>query len=140
MVDTMGSGTPKRRGGVFWWFRERSGRAEYWLYVAICFGLSFILGQISDSASVSMTGIMLFVQARRLHDLGRTGWWALAVTFGPVAVMLPFLVLGLFTATLVGIAVEVALMILLGALPGEPGENRFGRPRPFTWKGTLTGR
>ena len=47
----------------------------------------------------------LAVSVRRLHDADRSGWWVLSV------------------------AVPVIYLILM-AMPGTPGENRYGRPTP----------
>jgi len=64
------------------------------------------------------------VLSKRLHDRGRAGWWA-------AAVLLAFIVVWpepeglsdfLFALPLIWAAVE------LGAMPGEPGPNRFGAP------------
>ena len=66
------------------------------------------------------------VTARRLHDLGRAGWWV-APLFGLVW-------LAAFTAPRLqwlGGALSlliVALHALLLIWPGEPGFNRFGPP------------
>jgi uncharacterized membrane protein YhaH (DUF805 family) len=66
------------------------------------------------------------VLSKRLHDRGRSGWWAALILFAVVAVwprpdgFFDFL----FTLVLVWAAVE------LGAMPGEPGANRYG-PNPL---------
>lgn len=62
------------------------------------------------------------VLSKRLHDRGRSGWWAAAVLVSIVAVwphpagFLDFV----FFAVLVWAAVELAI------LPGEQGANRYG--------------
>ena len=65
---------------------------EWAIIIAVGFTLSFAL---------------LFASARRLHDLDRSGWWAL-VGF------VPFL--------------NFALFLALSVLPGKPESNRFGPP------------
>jgi uncharacterized membrane protein YhaH (DUF805 family) len=66
------------------------------------------------------------VLSKRLHDRGRSGWWAAVILFALVAVwsgptdFFDFL----FTAILVWAVVE------LGVMQGEPGANRFG-PSPL---------
>ena len=66
------------------------------------------------------------ITAKRLHDRGRSGWWAAVVLAAVVAVWtsqqnyLDFL----FSLVLVWAAVELC------AMPGEQGANRFG-PNPL---------
>ena len=66
------------------------------------------------------------ITAKRLHDRGRSGWWAAIVLAAVIAVWtsqqnyLDFL----FSLVLVWAAIE------LGAMPGEPGANRYG-PNPL---------
>ncbi|WP_293372055.1 DUF805 domain-containing protein [Phenylobacterium sp.] len=135
--DTVGAAKPR---GVFWWLGRRAGRGEYWVWVAIIFVLSIGLSYIDPDVGVAMTAPLTFAQIRRAHDFGRSGWWAAAATVAPVVATLPVLSMGLVTATLVGVAAELALIVLFGALPGDAGDNRFGPPRPFTWPVALTGR
>lgn len=121
----------------------RSGRAEYWALVAILFALSFALSFLPHAPIVSAGGAVAIAlaQARRLHDMGRSGWWAAAATVAPVAAMLALVgPLGLDGAFLAGSVLMLALLTLVGAVPGTPGPNRFGRPAPFTWLRLLRGR
>ncbi|HEX3700832.1 MAG TPA: DUF805 domain-containing protein [Phenylobacterium sp.] len=66
------------------------------------------------------------VLSKRLHDRGRSGWWAALILFAVVAVwprpdsFFDFI----FAVVLVWAAVE------LGAMPGEAGANRYG-PNPL---------
>jgi uncharacterized membrane protein YhaH (DUF805 family) len=66
------------------------------------------------------------VLSKRLHDRGRSGWWAALVLASIVAVwpqpnsFFDFV----FTVVLVWAGVE------LGAMPGEAGANRYG-PNPL---------
>jgi uncharacterized membrane protein YhaH (DUF805 family) len=66
------------------------------------------------------------VLAKRLHDRGRSGWWAALVLASVVAVwphpnsFFDFF----FTLVLIWAGVE------LGAMPGEAGANRYG-PNPL---------
>ena len=62
------------------------------------------------------------VLSKRLHDRGRSGWWAALILFSMVAVwphpdgFFDFL----FAMVLIWAAID------LGAMPGELGTNRFG--------------
>jgi uncharacterized membrane protein YhaH (DUF805 family) len=66
------------------------------------------------------------VLSKRLHDRGRTGWWASLILFAIVAVwpqpagFFDFL----FVVVLIWAGVE------LGAMPSEGGANRYG-PNPL---------
>jgi uncharacterized membrane protein YhaH (DUF805 family) len=70
------------------------------------------------------------VLCKRLHDRGRSGWWAGLVLLAFVVVWpRPHGVLALpFLLVLAGAIVE------LGVMPGEPGANRYGADprRPAT--------
>jgi uncharacterized membrane protein YhaH (DUF805 family) len=48
--------------------------------------------------------------ARRLHDIGQSGWWLLLVPTG----------IGIF------------ILLYWASLESDPGENRYGRPIPAT--------
>lgn len=69
-----------------------------------------------------------FCQVRRLHDVGRSGWWALLAQLWPIALLLTPISLELLE--LVGMATGLAVTIAIGAVPGSRGENRFGPPPP----------
>jgi uncharacterized membrane protein YhaH (DUF805 family) len=66
------------------------------------------------------------VLSKRLHDRGRSGWWAALVLAATVAIwpqpnsFFDFF----FTLVVIWAAVE------LGAMPGEAGANRYG-PNPL---------
>jgi uncharacterized membrane protein YhaH (DUF805 family) len=66
------------------------------------------------------------VLSKRLHDRGRSGWWAALVLFALVAVWPTPHGFGalLFSLILVWAAIE------LGVMQGEDGANRFG-PSPL---------
>lgn len=107
-------------------FAGRASRREYWMFMAfnavVQFGvwllvapLAFRLGfpRVSDAVICAYSLFVflpgLSVAVRRLHDLGMRGWWLLV--------------------SLVPIVGSVALIVLF-CLPGEKGDNRFGRPSP----------
>ncbi len=66
------------------------------------------------------------VLSKRLHDRGRSGWWAALILFAVLAVwprpdsFFDFI----FALVLIWAAIE------LGAMPGETGANRYG-PNPL---------
>ena len=106
-------------------FQGRASRSEYWLFFlwmvilgagAIAIDV-FVFGT-NPLAPMGMYGPAyllvcganlipgLSVQVRRLHDLDRTGWWAL-LSLVPIAGLVIF---------------------VFNLLPGTQGANRFGTP------------
>jgi uncharacterized membrane protein YhaH (DUF805 family) len=104
-------------------FSGRSQRAEYWYFTLGNFIVGFILGLIDGmmgAASQGGVGLLtmiyflgilipsLAVSVRRLHDIGRTGWWifvAIIPILGPL------------------------LLLYFYVLDSEPGANAYG-PNP----------
>jgi uncharacterized membrane protein YhaH (DUF805 family) len=96
-------------------FEGRAGRPEYWWYVLALIIAQFVaaaidMGLFGRQVITWIVGVAtivpsLAVGCRRLHDTDRSGWWQL-----------------LLIAPLVG---EIILLVLW-ALPGTPGPNRFG--------------
>ncbi|MES2967012.1 MAG: DUF805 domain-containing protein [Patescibacteria group bacterium] len=63
-------------------FDGRVGRQEFWMFVAISVGIQIILDIIGLVFVAMLLGLALLVPtlalgARRLHDMGRSGWWQL---------------------------------------------------------------
>ncbi len=102
-------------------FETRSSRSEFWWFMLLYFLVGLVVGIIEFTLfgqGMGMTrGIIdllvflvffvptISVTARRLHDIGRSGWWQL---------------IGLIP--LIG-----ALVLLYWAVKtGEDGDNRFG--------------
>lgn len=99
-------------------FDGRAARSEFWWFYLFCFIVS-VLAQIVDGGfSGAESGLLNFLVslalflpllaagARRLHDIGRTGWWQL------------------LSLTVVGIFV----LIFWWTRPGETGANSYGAP------------
>ena len=105
-------------------FRGRARRSEYWFF-ALFMILSSLVAAVLDGMIASSTaghltvfsailGMVLFlpslaVTARRLHDIGRSGWWMLI--------------------SLVPIIGGILLLVWL-CKRGDDGRNRFG-PDPI---------
>jgi uncharacterized membrane protein YhaH (DUF805 family) len=129
--------------GLFWWISGRAGRREYWASVGCVFAVGLALEYFPGGPKLesALSVMLMFLQIRRVHDFDRSGWWAVAATFATLPVGF---VLATFTPLAVAVigtmALAVALMILIGAVPGSLGDNRFGPPPPFTAKRVLTGR
>lgn len=104
-------------------FSGRARRSEFWWWyltiflVAVAFAIAAYLwgsGALGTALALGYTafGLLILlptiaVAVRRLHDRGLPAWWLLLV-FLPI----------------VG---ELAVLILM-ALPGQPGTNRYGPP------------
>lgn len=111
-------------------FSGRATRAEYWWWTLATTGIFVVLGVLilllPDAAGILSLAEALFafaillptwtVTMRRLHDIGKTGWWIVAwVIIGSVSGI--FIVVGAVLA--VGLA-------FLGDLLGEGGLTTIG--------------
>jgi uncharacterized membrane protein YhaH (DUF805 family) len=60
-------------------FSGRARRAEYWWFMLFIFLTELVIGFFSDvlSGIFSLAVVLPYtaVAARRLHDMGRSGWW-----------------------------------------------------------------
>lgn len=98
----------------FYVFRGRARRKEYWMftlissliYLALLFADDFAGNEI-PSLGFSLLILLpsLAVTVRRLHDIDRSGWWALVG-------VLP--------------CVGLIFMLIWAATEGTPGQNRYG--------------
>ena len=103
-------------------FRGRARRKEYWMFVLINFIIGVVLGLISPTSGDPANGQSLLlsiytlamllpsiaVGVRRLHDIGRTGWWML-ISLIPL--------------------IGVLVLIVFFVQDSEPKENQYG-PNP----------
>ncbi len=113
----------------------RTPRAPFLLATAVLIAVAALYETLAGRVAHWITGwifypVLVFcaasVLAKRLHDRGRSGWWAGLVLLG-VLVVWPHPagpVSLLFTVVLAWAAID------LGAMPGEPGPNRYG-PSPL---------
>lgn len=62
-------------------FSGRASRSEYWWWVLFVVLAMLVLGMVSiDIANIFSLAVLLpgiAVGARRLHDIGKSGWWQL---------------------------------------------------------------
>lgn len=95
-------------------FKGRARRSEYWYFFLFNLIVSFVLGIIGNvtgltfisgiySLAVLLPGIA--VSARRLHDIGKSGWWLL-ISLVPL--------------------VGAILLIVWTVKDSEPGSNQYG--------------
>jgi uncharacterized membrane protein YhaH (DUF805 family) len=92
-------------------FTGRAARPEFWWFVLFQVVVLFILGMVSQTlsslASLAMLVPALAVGARRLHDIGKSGWLQL---------------LGLIPI------VGWIILIYWACQPGQPEANQYGAP------------
>lgn len=113
----------------------RAARGPSLVAAAILIAIAALYEAIVGSTLHWLTGWFIYpaliycgacVLSKRLHDRGRSGWWAALILFAIVAVwpqptgFFDFL----FVAVLIWAGVE------LGAMLGEAGTNRYG-PNPL---------
>lgn len=68
-------------------FEGRSGRPEYWWYILAYFIVAVLVGFISGIIGAgtllsNLLSLALFIPSiavavRRMHDIGKSGWWVL---------------------------------------------------------------
>jgi uncharacterized membrane protein YhaH (DUF805 family) len=100
-------------------FSGRARRKEYWFFTLFYFLVLLLLGVVSELAGPGAEDALIFlagafflalflpalaVTVRRLHDVGRSGWW----------ILLGLVPLG-----------DIVLLIFT-LLPSQPGQNRYG--------------
>ena len=108
--------------GKYVTFSGRSSRSAYWYWVLFAFIVAVVatiidvaIGSRIVSVITSLALLLpgLAVGIRRLHDIGRSGWWILIA-------LVPF----------IGV-----IVLLVFALQPSEGPNRFGE-RPDTGQGS----
>ena len=118
---------------------------EFWSYTVAVniaqIAVTLIAAPLAWPLSLALLLPSLAVLVRRLHDVNRSGWWAL-----PIPILLPalFFVYGMTLLDLgseagkqifisagillVALAVSGILLLVWTCRRGTPGPNRFGPP------------
>jgi uncharacterized membrane protein YhaH (DUF805 family) len=120
---------------LFFSANGRAARTPSWIAALTLLILAALYEAVAGPTLHWITGWFVYpplfycgacVLSKRLHDRGRSGWWAALVLIATVAVwpqpssFFDFF----FTLVLIWAAVD------LGAMPGEAGTNRYG-PNPL---------
>jgi uncharacterized membrane protein YhaH (DUF805 family) len=120
----------------FWRFytslRGRTARRFFWLFGFVPFiVIGFALGLIDGGKpGVPVSTIVVFllllwpqvaILVRRLHDIGLSGLWLIST-----AIPYVFLLAHQPTPAFIGQCVVFLAVLILGVVPGNGGENRFG--------------
>lgn len=111
----------------------RLARARFLIAVAVLIGAAVLYEAIAGDVLRRLTGWLVYsallysgacVLSKRLHDRGRSGWWAALVLAAVIAVWpTPEHFLDFAFAVIVLWAV-----VELGVMGGEQGANRYGQP------------
>jgi uncharacterized membrane protein YhaH (DUF805 family) len=124
---TGGHAEPKARGfGA--WIAGRARRREYWLWITpLLLAATALELLVSPFASLLVAPPLLCAMIRRLHDLGRSGWFAPIINVVTNALSFVLvLVIGAEGGTLLAFLCYLAALAVLGALPGEARVNEYG--------------
>jgi len=133
-------------------FQGRATRLTYWrfqvLQVSVAAALlilaSFgtIVGGWLGAVPLACLPLLVLtgfcITVRRLHDRGKSLWWALVFTFGPWALIAPSRLLGPQTPPLAIVAAAILAIaggalglwawVEIGFLGGDRSDNRYGPP------------
>ncbi|WP_066053930.1 DUF805 domain-containing protein [Robertmurraya korlensis] len=99
-------------------FQGRARRKEYWMFFLFNFLITILLSIIESMLGLggilsALYGLAVLlpsiaVSVRRLHDIGRSGWWML-LSLIPV--------------------IGLIVLLVFAVLDSQPGENKYG-PNP----------
>ena len=124
------SGRTEPTKGLGAWIAGRARRREYWAWVAPLVAVGIALEVASVPGANLIVGLpLLFIWIRRLHDMGRSGWFAPLINVANNAFsFVVILALGAEAGAIVASLVYMALLVAMGAVPGQRTPNRYGPP------------
>jgi uncharacterized membrane protein YhaH (DUF805 family) len=153
-------------GKLFFSAYGRIRRQEFWISFLVLLGVTVLIGWL-----VPIWPVVLYcsicTRSKRLHDMGRTGWFQIIPAVGYTlaffmslyfvagafiaghafsdwneALAASSVVFGLFTVIItwiVAFLVDLGFLLWIGCAEGEIGDNRFG-PEPYTLSDTYVAR
>jgi uncharacterized membrane protein YhaH (DUF805 family) len=133
-------------------FSGRARRKEFWMFTLVSFIVWMVIGVIDAVIgwNVRWLGVIygfailvptLAVNVRRLHDIGRSGWWTLIFFLPLIGAIILFMLLFIgggggsvylmFFLPLLGVIMLIGGFTLLvcAMLDSEPEDNAYG-PNP----------
>jgi uncharacterized membrane protein YhaH (DUF805 family) len=125
-LQDVASGRTKVLGGGNW-LKGRSNRRQYWVLVGPVIVVQSVLGLVGAASAGRVLSVIITLAAiRRFHDLGRSGWLIVGVNVG--APVLGFAAKAILPSegSLIGPCAYLIAIAILGAIPGQAGENQFG--------------
>ncbi|KRA59958.1 hypothetical protein ASD79_10555 [Caulobacter sp. Root655] len=135
----------------------RIGRQAFWIGWLMLLGVHVVAGWvplIGWALGLAALFASVCLYTKRLHDMGRTGWWqVLPIVLGPVLILGSAMTIGfgallgeltnigdgwalagvggLFVSLAIAFVVMIGFTLWVGTAEGQPGENRYGEP-PLT--------
>ena len=119
---------------LFWTSSGRLARTPFLMAAAVLFVIAVVYESAVGSTLHWLTGIVVYpaliysgacILSKRLHDRGRSGWWAALVLFA----LIGFWPTPHGFASVIFTGVLIWAVVELGVMLGEQGANRFG-PNP----------
>jgi uncharacterized membrane protein YhaH (DUF805 family) len=135
----------------------RIGRQAFWIGWLMLLGVHVVAGWvplIGWALGLAALFASVCLYTKRLHDMGRTGWWqVLPIVLGPVLILGSAMTIGfgallgeltnigdgwalagvggLLASLAIAFLVMIGFTLWVGTAEGQPGENRYGEP-PLT--------
>jgi len=116
----------------------RINRPTYLLMLAIFVAAYAVILSLMPKPPAIAEVTALLIAIPRLHDIGKSGWWAGAAILGEIVVVIGALMLAtgnggadfILMAGGLYVFVILALMIVLGCIRGQEGVNKYGEAPP----------
>jgi uncharacterized membrane protein YhaH (DUF805 family) len=115
-------------------YKGRARRKEFWMFYLFSSIFSFVLGLFPVLGGIYSLVVMLptiCLSIRRLHDIGKSGWWLMLPLVSFIGV-LGFLVLDIGVALFcMALLFSISCITFLAycCLDSQPDENQYG-PNP----------